>query len=73
MNFNPKNMNQPFQQGPLNHAMGGGQAYNPGRGGKCYNNHLTCIRQLNPQLRHPHLMVIIHNNSKESHQEILNQ
>jgi len=39
MNFNPNmprqpNMNQPFQQGPLNHAMGGGQAYNPGRGGQ---------------------------------------
>ena len=38
MPFNPNmprqpNMNQPFQQGPLNHAMGGGQAYNPGRGG----------------------------------------
>ena len=34
MNFNPNNMNQPFQQGPLNHAMSGGQAYNPGRGGQ---------------------------------------
>jgi len=28
------NMNQPFQQGPLNHAMSGGQAFNPGRGGQ---------------------------------------
>ena len=39
MNFNPNmprqpNMNQPFQQGPLNHAMSGGQAFNPGRGGQ---------------------------------------
>ncbi len=39
MNFNPNmpkqpNMNQPFQQGPLNHAMSGGHAFNPGRGGQ---------------------------------------
>jgi len=31
MQNNPNNMNQPFQQGNLNHAVGGNQAYNPGR------------------------------------------
>ena len=31
MHNNPNNMNQPFQQGNLNHAVGGDQAYNPGR------------------------------------------
>jgi hypothetical protein len=34
MQNNPNNMNQPFQQGNLNHAVGGNQAYNPGRGGQ---------------------------------------
>ena len=39
MNFNPNmpmqpNMNRPFQQGPINNAMSGGQAYNPGNPGR---------------------------------------